>query len=663
MAILKLAGIAQAFGAVTVFSGLNGAIESHEKVGLVGPNGIGKTTLLLLIAGITEPYQGTITHSDGVQIGYLRQEAVDAFALKQNTLYDEMLTVFAGMSAREARLRELEELMATDYSEAVMEEYSAIQEEFDRLGGYDYEVRIKQTLSGLGFTEAHYQTPLLHLSGGQKTRALLCRLLLEQPHLLILDEPTNHLDTHAVEWLESTLRNWQGALLVASHDRYFLDSVVGTIWEMSRGGMEIFKGNYSAYLKQRDARWEYQEKLYQTEKDRLRAELDYIKANIARSSTNPQAVGKLRLLSRDLVAIEEMGLVAYKASKNWSSTGVGSIRPLTVAEAEAALHNFKSPNVRPPKLAMRLKTTTRSGNTVLRGTKLKIGYPGRTLFSTEQLMLERGDCAALIGGNGAGKTTFLKTVLKELPPLSGTLTLGMGVKVGYFAQAHNQLDPEKSVLDELLVHKQMQISDARKHLAQYLFRGEDVFKLVGKLSGGERGRLALAILATHGANFMLLDEPTNHLDIPAQEAIQEVFNLFEGTILLVSHDRYLVSQLATQIWHVENGELIVFEGSYEEYLAKRETERLAAKARAAAAKQATREALRNAKKPDSRQVQQLETQIAAQEKALASLSESLNRPNNAPDEILRLSQEYAAVQAQLDALIQQWEGLAEVSMA
>jgi len=576
MSILSTTNLGQSFGSFDVFTNINVNIESDSRIGLVGPNGVGKTSFLLLLCGLAEATAGTVDFKDGFRLGYLRQEAMAAFSEATNTVWEEMMTVFAGIREQELRLRELEHLMAeerdADKLAEIFEEYGTIQEHFDAIGGYDFEVRIKSTLQGLGFGADEYATPLNQLSGGQKTRALLARLLLSRPDLLVLDEPTNHLDAGAVEWLEHNLRRWDGALLIVSHDRYFLNSVVDTVWEMGRKGVEVYRGNYDAYLRQRQERWENAEKLYTQEMERLRSEMDFIRKNVGSTATNGIAVGRLRRLSRDLAAITELGVIGYRQSKKWSETGVGNVRPYSVAEAEVAIKGIKSPNIRLPKPSLRLKTNLRSGELVLRTRDLHVGYPEKPLFKTDDILLLRGECAALIGDNGAGKTTLLRTLTGELEPLDGEVTFGTGLKVGYFAQAHEDLNVDNTVIDELIRHneKPMNSADARKHLAQYLFRADDVYKKVGMLSGGERGKLALAILALHGANFLLLDEPTNHLDIPAQEVLQEVLEQFEGTILLVSHDRYLIDQLATQIWPLENGHLDVFKGTYQEFLSRDE---------------------------------------------------------------------------------------------
>lgn len=564
MTLLTIDNVSQAFDGYDVFRGASATLSRGTRVGLVGPNGAGKTSLLRIIAGMAEPSEGRVRLLHGVRVGYLHQEAMQAFDDERRSLLDAMLQVFAPLQAMEMRLRDLEHILADDPK--ALEEYGDLLDRYEVAGGYDFTNRIERTLSGLGFDESDYDLPLAILSGGQKTRALLARLLLEEPDLLILDEPTNHLDVDAIRWLETMLRQWKSTLLIVSHDRYFLDVVVDAIWEITSKGIETYRGNYSAYLKQREERRELAAKLFAQEKLRLEQELDYIKRNIARASTTDMAVGRLRRLSRELAAIQEIGLLAYTQRKSWMELGIGNAGSLKVIEAERSIKALEDPVTRQPRLNLALRSPQPSSSIVLRTESLRIGYPDRPLFSTANIVMVAGECAALIGGNGVGKTTFLRTLRGEISPLAGRLRAGQNVRMGYFAQAHHTLVGTNSVLDELLRHKPMRTSEARNLLARYLFREDDVFKPVSALSGGERAKLALAILALEGANLLVLDEPTNHLDIPAQEALQEVLETFEGTILMVTHDRYLIDRLATQIWSVEDGYLRVFQGTYREYL-------------------------------------------------------------------------------------------------
>jgi ATP-binding cassette subfamily F protein 3 len=537
-------------------------------VGLVGPNGSGKTSLLRILAGQQEPTTGTVSLRDELTLGYLRQEAVLTFAGQDNTIYEEMLSVFADLQQQEADLRRLEAAMsAGDMSEVVLAEYGRIQDQYELDGGYQYQHDIKRVLLGLGFPQEEWETPLPHLSGGQKTRLLLGRLLLEQPDLLILDEPTNHLDVAAIEWLEQTLRRWEGSLIIVSHDRYFLDRIINRVWEMGLTSLKSYRGNYTAYVTKRQADWEREMALFKSEKARLESELAFVRKHIAGGKTDI-AKGKLKRLTRDVVLIEQVGVTEMQ-HKSWLHIGE-RVRTFSANEAARRIRALTPPDNQPPRLNIRLQAAERSGRIVLRTGELEIGYPGTALFTTDKIRLERLDCAALIGPNGSGKTTFLRTLLQELPTLDGWLKFGDSVLPGYFAQGHEQLNLKHRVIDEITTRQPtMPAVEARNYLAQYLFKGDDVFKQVSALSGGERGRLALALLALDGANFLLLDEPTNHLDIPSQEVLQAVLEGFEGTILLVSHDRYLVDRLATQIWELRDGHLHIFEGGYNDFLIAR----------------------------------------------------------------------------------------------
>ena len=672
MAILNASRVGQSFGEFDVFSGVSVSIPRDGKIGLVGPNGVGKTTLLLILAGRAQPSAGHVHVARGARIGYLSQESSDAFIGESaaQTVYDEMLTVFAGLRAMEARLRQLEQAMDTPDA---LDEYSRLQTQYEMGGGYEYDTRVRMVLTGLGFAPEAWSQPLSQLSGGQKTRVLLGRLLLEAPDLLILDEPTNHLDVQAIEWLENTLNTWPGAVLVVSHDRYFLDRVAKTIWEMSRGGVESYRGNYSAYLMQRQDRWERLQHDYEAFQERAAKELDFIRRNISGQRTQ-MAWGKLSRLSREVEAVRVGGLGAIGdlSSKGWSQivSELDLRRPAaTLAELEAAIGALPAP-ARPPVVNFRLNSAFRSGNIVLRGTDLTVGYPGRPLFTVDALELHRLETAALIGPNGTGKTTFLKVILGQLEPLAGALSLGASLHIGYFAQAQEALNPNATVLDELLRHKDMLISEARNYLARYLFRGDDVFSQVGTLSGGERARLALAILVLEQANFLLLDEPTNHLDIASQEILQSALEAFDGTILLVTHDRYLVDRLASQIWELKEDEagrsrLEVFRGPYQEFLAARSGKTTAEPPPTAPTPAANGDTAapprlsKNEQRRRAETVAGIERGIHETEAALAALGEALQRAAATQDypELQRLTAEYAAAEARLEGLFDEWEAL------
>jgi ATP-binding cassette, subfamily F, member 3 len=670
MSILTTENIGLSFGDFDLFRGISVSVANNSKIGLIGPNGVGKTSLLMILAGINQPTTGKVNLTRGRRLAYLRQEAIDAFADQDNTVYSEMLIVFGDLLDQQDHLNEMEACMAGgDYDEVLLEEYGAAQLAFEQAGGYDFDLRIQQTLDGLGLGKKYWEMPLSHLSGGQKTRALLARLLLEKPDLLMLDEPTNHLDIQAVEWLEHVLESWDGAVLIVSHDRYFLDNTVNTIWEMSREGIESYSGSYSAYLLQRQERWEYYERVFKEEKARLLNEVDYVQRNWVRASTHAMALGRLRRLSRDLAVIDEYGLMALRSGKKWSDFEL-SVRPLDVVEAVRKVNAVQLGSNRPPRIRPRLASGHLSGNIVVRADNLAVGYPGSVLFTAKDVELRRGECAALIGPNGAGKTSFLKTLLGQIEPLAGEVRLGAGLKIGYFAQAQDALDDRNTVLDELMRHsdgsKKLDEANARHMLAAYLFQGEDVFKFVSALSGGERARLALAILALEGANFLVLDEPTNHLDIPAREALQEVLENFTGTTLLVSHDRYLINRLATQIWDLHGGKLHVFRGGYREFLLRRAPSKgqpLSARQTLLTPRPMVRDNSKETRKREEA-LAQLEARIRDQEASVQHLSGELQKAGEraateraALERIRTISQQMAQAQARLEDLMSEWERL------
>jgi ATP-binding cassette, subfamily F, member 3 len=669
MSILSAKNLGLSFGAFDLFRGISVTVANDSKIGLIGPNGIGKTSLMMILAGLNQPTTGMIHIARGKRLGYLHQEASDtlgktsgtgAFAMDENTVYAEMLTVFTDLQEQQAYLHKLEADMAGGfYNEEVLATYGDLQAAFEHAGGYDYDLHIQQILQGLGLGKQTWEMPVSHLSGGQKTRLLLARLLLEKPSLLMLDEPTNHLDAEAIEWLEHTLNEWDGAVLVASHDRYFLDNTVSTIWEMSQAGIEVYPGNYSNYLLQRDTRWEYAERVFKEEKERLQKEMDFVQRNWVRASTHGRALGTLRKVSRELSAVDAYGIMVLRSGRKWSELGLSADRPLDVIEAIRKVNALGMPG-RPPMIRPRLVPATDSSNIILRVEKALIGYPGHKLFQVQRLELRRGECAALIGPNGSGKTTFLKTMLGHVEPLEGEVRLGASLEIGYFAQAHDDLNPENTVLDELLRKREMDPERARGHLAQYLFRGEDVFKPVSALSGGERGRLALAILALCGANFLLLDEPTNHLDLPAREVLQQVLQDFPGTILLVSHDRYLIDQLASQIWELREGRLTMFNGTYRQFVLQRDD----TSSQAPCMLLPSRPMVRNNSQETRRlhqALEKLEGRIREQEQAVQRISQDLHYASGSRGfEIINdLSWKYAKAQAELEKLTQEWEKLVE----
>ncbi|HUI88362.1 MAG TPA: ABC-F family ATP-binding cassette domain-containing protein [Anaerolineales bacterium] len=660
MSLITVNSLTKSFGAIDLFTNISFSVAKGSRLALVGPNGVGKTTLLRIIVGEDEASSGSVHRARGARIGYLPQEADFEMA---GTLWDACHSVFDELIRMQEQLHSLEAKMAT-HADEVMERYGKLQEEFERLGGYTYVTRIQQVLTGLGFSEADYTLSLDHLSGGQRTRAYLAKLLLSNPGLLLLDEPTNHLDIAAVEWLESYLAQWDGAAVIVSHDRYFLDQSCNVILEMHPGAFELYHGNYSAYLHQRQERADRRQEVFESEREKLLKEVEYIKKNISGQNVQ-QAKGKLRRLTRVVQAIEQVGMEAV-LNTNWSQLDVETTTsPFSVEEAERHVRALRSPVRTLPRLHLKLGSQKRSGELVIRTRDLQVGYPDKLLFRAPDIELRRTDCAALIGPNGAGKTTFLKTILGQTEPLAGEVILGASLNVGYFAQAHEGLNAGHTLIEEIdSIVPHWLPGQIRDYLGKYLFSGEEAYKKVSMLSGGERGRLALAKLALQDTNLLLLDEPTNHLDIPSQEVLEAVLDDYAGTILLVTHDRYLVDALATQIWEVnpDENQMTAFNGTYSQMKEEREKEAarnanvmVGAERRSAP----TQKQISAGKEERKRiaQLQELENAIADLEKDLANLSTQLESPFLNANEVVKISKEYERVQKEMDAKLAEWEGL------
>jgi ATP-binding cassette, subfamily F, member 3 len=628
MSLITVHNLGKSFGPADIFSGIDFAIPRGARIGLVGANGVGKTTLLRILMGLDEPSTGSVLRAKNLRMGYLPQEAQFE---SDHTLWEECLQVFQPLLDKQAEMNRLEKQMAEpEHASSAMDQYSKLQAVFDHMGGYTYETRIHQTLTGLGFSRTDEKRPLPQLSGGQRTRALLARLLLEQPDILLLDEPTNHLDISAVEWLEDYLQDWDGGVLIVSHDRYFLDRVVNHVWEMTPD-IEMYRGNYSAYVQQRTERAARQMEDYEKQREFVEKEEEYIRRNIAGQNTR-QAKGRQKRLVR---LLQESKIAPPSTQRT---------------------------------MRLKLAGNQRSGNLVLRTYGLGVGYTDddKVLFHAPDLVLTRGECAALIGPNGAGKTTFLKTILGKIPPLKGESELGSSLKIGYFAQAHEGLHAEWSLMQEIESRApKMLPGEIRKYLAVYLFTGDDVFRPVSSLSGGERGRLALACLALEGSNLLLLDEPTNHLDLPSQDILQEILSEFNGTILLVSHDRYLIDALATQIWDVQPDQqsMRIFKGSYSEYRAARQQEAEDGKPSREKKQPASEHTIEGVSKEERRKkkekLKQLEEEIAQHEHDLELISKQLEQIPKDSRRVFTLAQEMASVQRLLDQQLNEWEKLAK----
>lgn len=633
MSLLVATNLSKVYGAEEIFSDVSAEIPNDARIALVGPNGAGKTTLINLFIGHELPTEGNITTAKDCRIAFLPQRPELA---GNHTLWEEALRAFSDLRDMEAHLHTLADQMANpDTHDAALAEYGPLQDEFERLGGYTYETRLKMVLTGVGFDESDYTMPLTRLSGGQKTRAMLARLLLEEPDLLILDEPTNHLDIQAVEWLEDFLKDFSGAVLAVSHDRYFIDHFASVVWEMEFGSMEVYRGNYTQYLNQREERHERLQKEYEAQQAFIAKEQDYIRKHMG-SRWTAQAKGRLKKLE----TMRKRGKIIERGPRQRRKMKVDMI------------------------------TANRSGDKVLMAQNLQVGYDD-ALFTADDVTIYRGETVAIIGPNGAGKSTLLKTVTGELPPLGGTCTLGAQVQIGYFAQAHEGLNPDQTVLDEIMGAQGQGVAAARDYLGKYLFSGDDVLRPIGTLSGGERGRVALAKLALEGANLLLLDEPTNHLDIDSQEILQSVLEAFNGTILLVSHDRYLIDALATQIWAVSDSGLEVFDGTYAEYIAARNQRRMAAEA--ATTNSSNNGA--NRRKPAQyaqkvrgmnpyelqKYVKELEDRITDLEGEMDSVTQAIEQASAAgqADRVRELGETYTRLETELDDAMTEWGELVE----
>ncbi len=519
MAILRLSAVRREIGTLVILDSVTGAIAHGEKVGLVGANGAGKTTLLRIAAGQEQPDSGHVTRRKDLAVGLLAQEAnLDPAFTLAPTLRSAVRSGAGPLEQVERRLAELEHAGAKGVES---DEYASLRDSFDARGGYSLDVRVDSTLSGLGFDRVDWNRPVSELSGGQQTRAALARLLVAELDLLMLDEPTNHLDVGAIEWLETSLSERDGALLVASHDRAFLDAVVGRVWELRDRRLTAFRGNYGAFLTQREER-----------DARARKDTDTLKEQIEREKELVQRYRSHRKYSK--MHEHERRLEAFQAQ--------ASETPTKHRSGVLTLGGLLNGGARAP---------ARSGEVVVGLEGLAAGYDSKPVVRVERLEARRGTRIGLVGPNGSGKTTLMRTMAGDLAPIDGRLVLGQKVQVGYLAQIRRMPMPGTTVLEALATGSGLDDGPARSYLARFLFRGDDAFKPVASLSGGERSRLELALVGLQAANLLLLDEPTNHLDIPAREALESFLREAAGTVIVVSHDRRLLDAVCTELWVVE----------------------------------------------------------------------------------------------------------------
>lgn len=647
MILVQANDIRKSYGVDVILDGVSLLVQDRERVGLVGVNGAGKSTLLKIIAGEVQADSGTVSIGKEITVGYLAQHSkIDS----ERTIWDEMMTVFADVHRMEARLRELERQMAEPEvyeNEAkfaqMSEQYARLQQEFSDKNGYAVDAKVRSILHGLDFPEGMHGRLVNSLSGGQKTRLQLGKHLLTQPQLLILDEPTNYLDIRTLTWLEDYLKSYPGALLMVSHDRYFLDSLLNVIYEMERGQTRRWRGNYSEFLEQKAAELEQQQKKYDQQQAEIAKMEDFVRRNIARATTTKRAQSRRKLLEK----IERID------------------RPILSQEQANFSFNIEQ----------------QSGNEVLTVRDVVLGYGEKVLSKDIDLSLYRGERVALLGPNGIGKTTLLKTINKKLQPLGGTIQLGSKVSIGYYTQEQEDLTLTKTVLDELWdAFPRLEQTRIRTVLGNFLFTGDDVLKPVSSLSGGERARVALAKLMLLNANLLILDEPTNHLDLLSKEVLENALEDYPGTLFFISHDRYFVNRLATRVIELSPEGAASYLGNYDDYVEKKdELERIrreqeakqaaVVKAKAVAANeiplddsQLRRQMEKDAKRAEKKRLDRLakvEVRIGELEELTLRIEQELCEPDVFSDHELaaRKTDELNGAKQELEALMEEWAEL------
>ncbi|MGH9971730.1 MAG: ABC-F family ATP-binding cassette domain-containing protein [Pyrinomonadaceae bacterium] len=660
--LFRLSDVYKSYGTQDVLRGASLQINPGEHVGLVGRNGAGKTTVFRLVSGEESADRGDVVRARGVRLGLLAQHV---HFESGTTVHESALAAFGRLQQIEHEMHELEHRMAEAGAdlEKVLERYSDLQHEFEREGGFEYAAKAEAILLGLGFERDSWSLETEKLSGGQQNRLGLSRLLLAEPDVLLLDEPTNHLDVAAVEWLEEFLQTYAAAFVIISHDRYFLDRACNRIIDLEIGKASSYTGNYSDYLVEREERRESQRRAYDNQQQLIAKTEEFIRRNIAGQKTK-QAKSRRKMLEK---------LQRIDAVRSDQSSG-----------------------------DFRLRSIERTGNHVLTVTQATIGYRDKTLARDISFILRRGECLGIIGPNGSGKTTFLKTILKKIPTLSGELQWGTKVQIGYYAQQLEDLDDRNEIIMELrrVAPASATAGELRSFLAKFLFTGDDVYKKVQDLSGGEKGRLALAKLIYSRVNVLVLDEPTNHLDIPSREALEEALDAYEGTIITISHDRYFLDRVATQILALDGeGNAEHYDGDYTEYhdwraayLSKGEvppvmsnvlasnfvrtdgvrtrstkedkggispkSEQAKQRGKAAPAKPSVK--VIKKKKSEARTPESLEAEIAQTESKLKEISQQMGEPEVARDasRLIQLNNEYLETEKVLQSLYEEWDRLA-----
>ena len=631
MIILQANKIERSFAGEVLFDNINLQVDERDRIALVGKNGAGKSTLLKILVGEEEPTSGEINKKKDISLSYLAQ---DSRFESENTIYDEMLHVFDDLRRTEKQLRQMELEMGEKSGEdlnKLMSDYDRLSENFRQAGGFTYEADIRAILNGFKFDESMWQMKIAELSGGQNTRLALAKMLLEKPNLLVLDEPTNHLDIETIAWLENYLVNYSGALIIVSHDRYFLDKVATITLDLTRHSLDRYVGNYSRFVELKEQKLATEAKNYEKQQKEIAALEDFVNRNLVRASTTKRAQSRRKQLEK--------------------------------------MERLDKPEAGKKSANMTFRSEKTSGNVVLTVENAAIGYDGEILSEPINLDLRKMNAVVIVGPNGIGKSTFIKSIVDQIPFIKGEKRFGANVEVGYYDQTQSKLTPSNTVLDELWNDFKLTPEvEIRSRLGAFLFSGDDVKKSVGMLSGGERARLLLAKLSMENNNFLILDEPTNHLDIDSKEVLENALIDFDGTLLFVSHDRYFINRVATHVLELSENGSTLYLGDYDYYVEKKaevemsQTEETSTSNQANEVSpvndyQAQKESQKEARKL-MRQIESLEAEIEELESQSQAISEKMLETNDA-DKLMELQAELDKISHRQEEAMLEWEELSE----
>ncbi|VTD02304.1 ABC transporter ATP-binding protein [Streptococcus pneumoniae] len=631
MIILQANKIERSFAGEVLFDNINLQVDERDRIALVGKNGAGKSTLLKILVGEEEPTSGEINKKKDISLSYLAQ---DSRFESENTIYDEMLHVFNNLRRTERQLRQMELEMGEKSGEdldKLMSDYDRLSENFRQAGGFTYEADIRAILNGFKFDESMWQMKIAELSGGQNTRLALAKMLLEKPNLLVLDEPTNHLDIETIAWLENYLVNYSGALIIVSHDRYFLDKVATITLDLTKHSLDRYVGNYSRFVELKEQKLVTEAKNYEKQQKEIAALEDFVNRNLVRASTTKRAQSRRKQLEK--------------------------------------MERLDKPEAGKKAANMTFQSEKTSGNVVLTVENTAIGYDGEVLSQPINLDLRKMNAVAIVGPNGIGKSTFIKSIVDQIPFIKGEKRFGANVEVGYYDQTQSKLTPSNTVLDELWNDFKLTPEvEIRNRLGAFLFSGDDVKKSVGMLSGGEKARLLLAKLSMENNNFLILDEPTNHLDIDSKEVLENALIDFDGTLLFVSHDRYFINRVATHVLELSENGSTLYLGDYDYYVEKKATAEMSQTEEASTSNQAKEASPVNdyqAQKESQKEVRKLMRQIESLEAGIEELesqsqaiSEQMLETNDA-DKLMELQAELDKISHRQEEAMLEWEELSD----